>query len=250
MRSRSTFIALATFAFLLVAPLAASASRAPTEQELSELTAAAASKLNAGYYYNPSLSEVLISTRDESWAAAQINPTPPGHGDPMGGAFKHRASGWELVKSGDQCGNGTGIGMPTAVQDELELIPCPRAHPQHRHLQVICITKLPPPGQARGAYLIRPHSCNFHQRGKPVAYAWLLEMRQIHWLHWGTKVAVGVGKSLANMVGPTPTRVRLSTPETVCGHRVFTRAHFKFQDLGSSGDGLTLDNRLTSPSCP
>jgi len=75
----------------------------------------------------------------------------------------------------------------------------------------------------------------------------MVQMRQIHWLHWGARVAVGKGKSLANMVGPTPTKVLLGDPETACGHRVFTRAVFYFPKLSvrGQGGGLTLDNALT-----
>ena len=84
----------------------------------------------------------------------------------------------------------------------------------------------------------------FHERGRPVASAWLVIVKHLHWLHWGRKVAVGVGKEALNMTGLVPVKVRLSAPVTTCGHTVFTRAHFN-----GRGRGLTLDNRLTSPAC-
>src|SRR4051794_26874813 len=72
-------------------------------------------------------------------------------------------------------------------------------------LQVICAIEYGDPGT--GAYRQRPHECQFHERGQPVAYANLVAMRSIHWSHWGPRVAIGRGKFLANMVGPTPGRV-------------------------------------------
>lgn len=116
--------------------------------------------------------------------------------------------------------------------------------------QVICISTSGSIEQPEGSYAIRPPSCNFHQRGQSATYAHLLEMRHIHWLHWGSKVAVGRGKSLANMAGPAPTKVRLTAPETVCGHTVFTHASFDFLRIpGGYGPGMTLDNRLASATC-
>jgi hypothetical protein len=109
-------------------------------------------------------------------------------------------------------------------------------------LEVVCATEYGDPG--RVAYRTRPHECMFHKRFTPVASAYMVKMRGIRWTHWGPKVAVGKGKFLANMAGPTPGRVRLTHPVEVCGHRVFTIAHFKFQGLPSSGQGLPLDRRV------
>ncbi|HET6571866.1 MAG TPA: hypothetical protein VFG58_10315 [Solirubrobacterales bacterium] len=110
--------------------------------------------------------------------------------------------------------------------------------------QVICIASSSPVESPVGFYAKQPRGCNFHERGQPAAYAYLLEMRRIHWLHWGARIAVGSGKALANMVGPVAARVRLSVPSTVCGHRVFTLARFKFNH-GGFGKGMQLDRRLS-----
>ncbi len=109
-------------------------------------------------------------------------------------------------------------------------------------LQVICAVEYGDPG--RGAYRTRPRECMFHKRFTPVAYSNMVAMRGIHWTHWGPKVAIGKGEFLANMVGPTPGKVRLTHPVQVCGHRVFALAHFKFQGLPSSGNGLALDRQV------
>ncbi len=110
--------------------------------------------------------------------------------------------------------------------------------------QVICIAPSSPVESPVGFYAKRPHACNFHERGQPAAYAFLLEMRRIHWLHWGAGLAVGKGKALANMVGPVAARVRLSAPRAVCGHRVFTIARFRFRH-GGFGEGMQLDRRFS-----
>jgi hypothetical protein len=111
-------------------------------------------------------------------------------------------------------------------------------------VQVICVS-LSSVEPVYGNYAVRPTSCNFHEPNKPAAYAYLLEMRQIHWRHWGASEANGVGVSLANMVGPVRTKVRLSRPQTACGHRVFTLAHFDIKGFSSSGRGFALDRRLS-----
>jgi hypothetical protein len=126
-----------------------------------------------------------------------------------------------------------GTGLASAGQD-VRLVGPPR-------LEVICAIEYGDPG--RVAYRTRPHECMFHKRFTPVASAFMVSMRGIRWTHWGPKVAIGKGKFLANMVGPTPGRVRLTHPLEICGHRIFTLAHFKFQGLKSSGPGLPLDRR-------
>ena len=122
------------------------------------------------------------------------------------------------------------------------LVPMSAARTSRPALQVICAVEYGNPG--KGAYRTRPHECMFHKRFTPVAYANMVILRSIHWKHWGPKVAVGNGDFLANMAGPTPGTVRLTHPIEVCGHTVFTVAHFKFKGLGSSGHGLNLDRQL------
>lgn len=115
--------------------------------------------------------------------------------------------------------------------------------------QVICVSGSSVE-RVQGAYTVRPHACNFHQRGRPAADAFMVQMTGIHWRHWGAAEANGVGFSAANMIGLVRTRVRLSAPAEVCGHHVFTIAHFRFRKLPSSGDGLHLDRRLPSTCGP
>jgi hypothetical protein len=54
--------------------------------------------------------------------------------------------------------------------------------------------------------------------------------------------ARGKGQAIASMVGPTPVKIRLSKPVRRCGHRVFSRAHFRYTKLNTGG-GLNIDTR-------
>jgi hypothetical protein len=130
----------------------------------------------------------------------------------------------------------------TALALTLIAAPAPAAARPQAQLQVICAAEYGDPGT--GAYGVRPHECMFHKRFEPVDYADMVIMRGIHWSHWGPKVAVGSGKFLANMAGPTPGKVRLTDPVEICGHLVFTVAHFKFRGLPSTGPGMALDRQL------
>jgi hypothetical protein len=51
---------------------------------------------------------------------------------------------------------------------------------------------------------------------------------------------VAKGKAIASMIGSTPVRIKLSRPVERCGHRVFSKAHFRFPKL-NHGDGMSLD---------
>jgi hypothetical protein len=113
--------------------------------------------------------------------------------------------------------------------------------------QVICVSGSSVE-RVQGAYTVRPHACNFHERGRPAADAFMVQMTGIHWRHWGAREANGVGFTAANMIGLVRTRVRLSAPAEVCGHRIFTIAHFRFRRLPASGSGIQLDRRLPA-SC-
>jgi hypothetical protein len=51
---------------------------------------------------------------------------------------------------------------------------------------------------------------------------------------------VAKGKAIASMIGSTPVRIKLSRPVERCGHRVFSKAYFRFPKL-NHGDGMSLD---------
>jgi excalibur calcium-binding domain-containing protein len=84
-------------------------------------------------------------------------------------------------------------------------------------------------------YRFRPHHCIFHQRHEPLAEAFFVRTKHDHWPVWHVRHARGKGKATASMVGTTPVKIRLSHPVTRCGHRVFSKAHFRFPGLGRSG---------------
>jgi hypothetical protein len=242
--TRLILVALTAGILCLAAASSAGAARPPTEAELAELTAAAQTP-GPPYTYRE-LGDVRVSTVDETWAAAVV---VKGFGEDNGSTalFKHKATGeWKAVAFGFIGEVSHGIGMPAAVQRDLGVVD-PQPNPHRAPSQVICATTYGPVGQAKGAYRTRPHECLFHKRGAPVDYADTIGASHLHWLHWGRRNAVGMGMEAANMTGLVPMKVRLTRPVTICGHTVFTVAHFKFH--GSFGNGLTLDNRLRSSSC-
>lgn len=84
-------------------------------------------------------------------------------------------------------------------------------------------------------YKVRPKHCIFHKRHAPNAEAFFVRTKHDHWSIWKRHRARGRGKAIAGMTGPTPVKIRLSKPVTRCGHRVFSRAHFRFPKLNSGG---------------
>jgi hypothetical protein len=89
-------------------------------------------------------------------------------------------------------------------------------------------------------YKFRPKHCIFHKRHAPNAEAFFVRTKHDHWRVWNRHQARGNGKAIASMVGPTPVKIRLSKPVQRCGHRVFSRAHFRFTKLNSGG-GVNID---------
>jgi hypothetical protein len=101
--------------------------------------------------------------------------------------------------------------------------------------QVLCVDK-----HNDLTYRTAPRACTFHKRNAPFANAFEVITRHDHWRHWGGRRARGKGKSLASMTGPVPVRITLYRARTRCGHRVFTKARFRFSNLRSGG-ALKLD---------
>jgi hypothetical protein len=89
-------------------------------------------------------------------------------------------------------------------------------------------------------YKFRPKHCIFHKRHSPNAEAFFVRTKHDHWSVWNRQRARGKGKAIASMVGPTPVKISLSKPVQRCGHRVFSRAHFRFTKLNSGG-GVNID---------
>lgn len=111
--------------------------------------------------------------------------------------------------------------------------------------QVVCATTYGPIGKAKFAYRTRPRACLFHKPGTPVDEADLVAGSKLNWLRWDQAVAIGKGKSAENMVGVVPMEVKLTRPQTVCGHTVFSRAQFKFPaSKGGFGRPVALDRSV------
>src|SRR5690242_8632683 len=89
-------------ALILLAPASASAHRPATEAEVSGMTVAAQQfgQASSRPYetYEPTLKEPTVSTVDETWATAFLEPTAPGWSDPVWPAAFHLTptGGWKV----------------------------------------------------------------------------------------------------------------------------------------------------------
>jgi hypothetical protein len=98
----------------------------------------------------------------------------------------------------------------------------------------------------RGSYSVKPSRCVFHERGRPDFSNYMVALDSIEWTHWGTS-ATGRGRGLAPGVGAITVAVRLSAPQSVCGHPVFTVAKFRYPGESTFGVSAQIDKRL--PGC-
>lgn len=63
----------------------------------------------------------------------------------------------------------------------------------------------------------------------------------VKWRKWGGRKAVGRGKGfVAERTQPVAVRITLSRPVRRCGRRVYSRAKFRFEYLGTSSDTFRL----------
>ena len=99
------------------------------------------------------------------------------------------------------------------------------------HTKVVCLDE----NTFKHVYKFRPHHCIFHKRHAPNAEAFFVRTKHDHWKVWRQRHARGRGTATASMVGDTPVKIKLFAPVTRCGHRVFSKAHFRFPGIGSSG---------------
>jgi hypothetical protein len=113
--------------------------------------------------------------------------------------------------------------------------------------QVVCLTEW---GEhPEGAYRIRPHSCDLHERGKfPVAHLNVMVTHNLHWLHWG-QVAVARGQLGISTYGWAPLKLRLTQPRELCGHTVFTKARLLIRIRSSSGHWHRSHTRIQLDNC-
>lgn len=99
--------------------------------------------------------------------------------------------------------------------------------------KVVCVN-----GAGNKVYRATPKSCTFHKRGEPMAEAFFVRTRHDHWHKWTRSHARGRGRERAPMGhSTTRVRIRLSARTHVCGHHVFSKAHFFFP---STGHGATM----------
>jgi hypothetical protein len=97
------------------------------------------------------------------------------------------------------------------------------------HTKVVCLDESTFDHQTK----FRPHHCIFHKRRAPNAEAFFVRTKHDRWKVWRHRHARGRGTATASMTGDTPVKIRLFHPVTRCGHRVFSRAHFRFPEFHS-----------------
>ena len=136
---------------------------------------------------------------------------------------------------------------------EQNRCPCSRAwHRQHGNVaarrteasairagnrtKVVCLDET----TYKREYKFRPRHCIFHERHAPKAEAFFVRSTHDRWKAWRVRYARANGSHQPSMGGPTPVRIRLFHPVTRCGHRVFSKIHFRYPRIGS-GDTLKLD---------
>jgi len=214
------------------------AFRPPTAEEKVELTEVAKARYDA-VNSSSSLRELrrIRIAANGRWASALTVTT--GYSPIL--FFERAESEWLIDAESDGCLYPGELDIPSDIAWELGA--CKPEPSLPIQPAVICISRSSPVEQPVGFSSVRPSACNFHQRGRPAAYAYMVQMRHIHWLHWGQRVAVGKGQSPTNMVGLVNAKVRLSAPKMICGHSVFTHASFGFRSSGVSS-GIELDRRF------
>lgn len=102
---------------------------------------------------------------------------------------------------------------------------------------VVCVDS----GTLHREYRREPRRCVFHEHGQPMAEAFFVRAKRIHWHVWRHGHARGKGREVPPLGDrKTPVRIRLSRPVRRCGHRAFTRARFYFPKVGR-GSTMKLD---------
>jgi hypothetical protein len=105
--------------------------------------------------------------------------------------------------------------------------------------KVVCLEDWP---SVEPHYRSRPRHCIFHKNNSPNAEAWFVRTKRNHWKFWRGGQAKGKGKAVVGMsVGVTPVKIKLSHPVEQCGHRAFSKAHFRFPELGTAA-GMRLES--------
>ena len=90
-------------------------------------------------------------------------------------------------------------------------------------------------------YRVTPKHCVFHERHTPRVEADIVRTKHDHWIVWHRDNAKGRGRQQPSMGSTTPVRIRLRDPVRRCGHRVFSKAHFRYPKLGGNGSTMRLD---------
>lgn len=188
-----------------VPAVAASAYRAPTEQELAEINAATSRSPEINHEYTPVLSDVRVSS-EGMWARATIGGlVGPGIEQDAVGIYRAGpAPEWTLKRVGNQFCAGSvlsRLGMPRAVGLDLGFRLCPR--PSRKvFVERSIIT---------GQLVYRPHTIYLSGDGTFDIYG-------IRWRRYGGPTATAVARAYA----------KGCTPSCANGHVDRPRAKLRF----------------------
>ena len=226
-----TFLAAIVLAGLVCAS-AASAYRAPTEQELAEITAATNRSPEINHEYTPVLSDVRVSSEGE-WATATISGSvgPGVEQDAIGIYRAGPTPQWTLEKVGNEFCVGpvlSKLGMPRAVGLELGFKLCPRPRPE----KVFVIRSV-----VTDRLVYRPHSIGLSGDGTFSLY-------RIRWHSYEGPIARAT--AIAYVKGCTPScanghvdrpraKLRFTTRVECAGREIYARMHFTLRGDIPSG---------------
>ena len=110
-----------------------------------------------------------------------------------------------------------------------------------KHRKVVCLNGgYPRHFPYQPVYKRKPRHCVLTRNNRPPDYADSVDVKDLHWSSWGRFHAKGKGKTGLNMVGVVSIRVKLYRVKNICGHRVFSRAKFRYKGQ-PSGRALHLE---------
>ena len=210
----------------------ASAYRAPSEQELAEITAATSRSPEINHEYTPVLSDVRVSSEGE-WASATIKG-PVGSGieqDAIGIYRAAPAPQWTLEKVSNEFCVGpvlSNLGMPRTVGLELGFSPCARSRP----VKIFVIRSV-----VSNQLVFRPHSIGLSGDGT-------FSLDRIQWRSYGGATARATATAFTK--GCTPdcaeghidrprAKLRFTTPVECEGRQIYARMHYVLRGAIPSG---------------
>jgi len=232
-KARVSGLLLVALLGCLVGATSASAYRAPTEEELTEIRAATERSSEINHEYSPILSGVRVSSEGE-WAVATI-------GGSIGSGLEQNAIGfyragpppqWTLKAVSDELCFGpllSNLGMPHAVALELGFSNCQATHPPFKLFVIRSVVS--------NQLVYRPHSIGLSGDGT-------FFMEHIQWHSYGSSVARATAIAYVKECTPDcanghvdkpKAKLRFTTPVECEGRYIYARMHYVLRGLVPKG---------------